>query len=73
VIIISHDARLLSRVCDSEQAQVWLVEDGVVEVLEGDFEDYKSDLTKEIAAELDADEREAAAAGAAAAAARAAK
>ena len=73
VIIISHDARLLSRVCDSEQAQVWLVEDGVVEVLEGDFEDYKSDLTKEIAAELDAAEREAAAAGAAAAAARAAK
>jgi ATP-binding cassette subfamily F protein 1 len=66
VIIISHDSRLLSRVCDdAERAEVWIVEDGHVENYDGDFEDYKSELIKEIAAELDADEREAATAAAA--------
>ena len=42
VIIISHDSRLLSRVCDdSERAEVWIVEDGEVHHWDGDFEDYK--------------------------------
>lgn len=66
VIIISHDSRLLSRVCDdAERAEVWIVEDGQVQHYDGDFEDYKDELIKEIAAELDADEREAATAAAA--------
>lgn len=66
VVIISHDSRLLSRVCDdAERAEVWIVENGMVEQYDGDFEDYKSELIKEIAAELDEDEREAAAAAAA--------
>jgi ATP-binding cassette subfamily F protein 1 len=53
-------------VCDdAERAEVWIVEDGHVENYDGDFEDYKSELIKEIAAELDADEREAATAAAA--------
>jgi ATP-binding cassette subfamily F protein 1 len=66
VIIISHDSRLLSRVCDdAERAEVWIVEDGQVENYDGDFDDYKNELIKEIAAELDEDEREAATAAAA--------
>lgn len=63
VVIISHDSRLLSSVCDdAERAEVWIVENGEVEQYDGDFEDYKNELIKEIAAELDEDEREAAAA-----------
>ncbi len=63
VIIISHDARLLARVCDdAERAEVWIVEGGKVQNYDGDFADYKAALTREIAAEMDADEREAAAA-----------
>ncbi|GAB4823496.1 hypothetical protein N2152v2_010542 [Parachlorella kessleri] len=59
VVIISHDSRLLSRVCDdAERSEVWLVEDGTVERYDGDFNDYKGDLIKEIAAELDEDEEE---------------
>ena len=66
VIIISHDSRLLARVCDdAERAEVWIVEDGQVEHYDGDFDDYKTELIKEIAAELDEDEREVAAAAAA--------
>ncbi len=38
--------------------QVWLVEDGTVERYDGDFDDYKTDLIKEIAAEMDQDEEE---------------
>ena len=44
VVIISHDARLLSRVCDnSEMAEVWIVEDGEVHPWDGTFEDYKGE------------------------------
>jgi ATP-binding cassette subfamily F protein 1 len=53
VVIISHDARLLSRVCDDEKSEVWIVEDGEVHPWDGDFEDYKDELVREIAAELD--------------------
>jgi ATP-binding cassette, subfamily F, member 1 len=67
VLIISHDSRLLSRVCDdAERAEVWIVEDGTVEVYDGDFDDYKSELIKEISAEMDEDEKEVAAAAVAA-------
>lgn len=66
VVIISHDSRLLSRVCDdAERAEVWIVENGEVEEYDGDFADYKTELIKEISAELDEDEKEAAAAAAA--------
>ena len=59
VIIISHDSRLLSRVCDdAERAEVWIVDNGQVQQYDGDFEDYKDELIAEIAAELDEDERE---------------
>mmetsp|Transcript_28799 Transcript_28799/g.52898 ORF Transcript_28799/g.52898 Transcript_28799/m.52898 type:complete len:685 (-) Transcript_28799:233-2287(-) len=54
VVIISHDAQLLSRVCaDEERSQVLVVEDGKIRSYPGDFEDYRSELIKEIAADLD--------------------
>jgi hypothetical protein len=40
---------------------VWIVDDGQITPYDGDFEDYRDELTKEIAAELDADEEAAAA------------
>lgn len=55
VVTISHDSRLLSRMCrDEERSQVLLVEDGTVKKFPGDFDDYKNTLVEEIAAELDA-------------------
>jgi len=38
------------------RAQVWLVEDGKVTEYPGYFEDYKNELVKEIAAEMEDDE-----------------
>ncbi len=59
VVIISHDARLLSRVCDdAERSEVWIVEDGEVANYDGDFQDYKNELIREIAAVMDEDEKE---------------
>lgn len=59
VVIISHDARLLSRICDdAEAAEVWIVEDGEIHPWDGDFEDYKNDLIREIGVELDEQEAE---------------
>ena len=59
VVIISHDSRLLSRVCDDAvRSEVWIVEDGKVQEYDGDFEDYKDELIHEIQVELDEDERE---------------
>lgn len=56
VIVISHDAQLLSRLCsDEERSQVLIVEDGQIRQYDGDFEDYRTELIKEIQAELDAD------------------
>ena len=72
VVVISHDAQLLERVCaDETKAQVWVVEDGKVMATEGDFEDYRESLVKEIAAEMEEDDAAAAAAEAAARARRA--
>ncbi|KAI3703239.1 hypothetical protein L1987_73167 [Smallanthus sonchifolius] len=54
VVLVSHDSRLISRVCDDEEkSQIWVVEDGTVEVFDGTFEDYKEELLKEIKAEVD--------------------
>ena len=74
VVVISHDAQLLERVCaDETKAQVWVVEDGKVTPTAGDFEDYRESLVKEITAEMEEDDAAAAAAEAAAKARRAAK
>ena len=37
----------------AEKSEVWIVEDGEVHPWDGDFEDYKDELVREIAAELD--------------------
>ena len=71
VVVISHDAQLLERVCaDETKAQVWVVEDGKVTPTAGDFEDYREGLVKEITAEMEEDDAAAAAAEAAAKARR---
>lgn len=52
--MISHDAQLLSSMCeDEEHTEVWVVDDGKIINYDGDFEDYRSELIKEIIAELD--------------------
>ncbi|KAK1416177.1 hypothetical protein QVD17_31966 [Tagetes erecta] len=54
VVLVSHDSRLISRVCDDEErSQIWVVDNGSVEVFDGYFEDYKEELLKEIRAEVD--------------------
>ncbi|CAJ2669288.1 unnamed protein product [Trifolium pratense] len=54
VVLVSHDSRLISSVCDDEErSQIWIVEDGTVRKFPGTFEDYKEDLVKEIKAEVD--------------------
>ena len=42
----------------AEKSEVWIVEDGEVHPWDGDFEDYKDELIREIAAELDEQEAE---------------
>ena len=57
VVIISHDSRLLSQIMeDPERSEIWIVEDGKVTFYDGDFEDYREELVREIAAELDEEE-----------------
>ncbi|KAK1319208.1 ABC transporter F family member 4 [Acorus calamus] len=54
VVLVSHDSRLISRVCDDEErSEIWVVEDGLVNRFDGTFEDYKEELLKEIKAEVD--------------------
>lgn len=54
VVLVSHDSRLISRVCeDEERSEIWVVENGTVEKFPGTFEEYKDDLLKEIRAEVD--------------------
>jgi ATP-binding cassette subfamily F protein 1 len=54
VVLVSHDSRLISHVCDDEErSQLWIVEDGTVRNFPGTFDDYKDDLLKEIKAEVD--------------------
>lgn len=54
VVLVSHDSRLISRVCeDEERSQIWVVEDGTVKTFDGSFEDYKDELLREIKAEVD--------------------
>lgn len=54
VVLVSHDARLISQVCgDEEVSQIWVVDNGEVEFYEGDFEQFRKELIAEIAKELD--------------------
>ncbi|KAI4298927.1 hypothetical protein L6164_032434 [Bauhinia variegata] len=54
VVLVSHDSRLISRVCDDEErSEIWVVDDGTVSKFPGTFEDYKEDLLREIKAEVD--------------------
>ncbi|KAH6804622.1 general control non-repressible 4 [Perilla frutescens var. frutescens] len=54
VVLVSHDSRLISRVCeDEENSEIWVVENGTAETFPGTFEEYKDELVKEIRAEVD--------------------
>ncbi|KAL2511557.1 ABC transporter F family member 4 [Abeliophyllum distichum] len=54
VVLVSHDSRLISRVCeDEEKSEIWLVENGTVETFPGSFDEYKEELIKEIRKEVD--------------------
>lgn len=54
VVLVSHDSRLISRVCeDEEKSMIWVVEDGTVRTFPGSFDEYKEELLKEIRAEVD--------------------
>lgn len=54
VVLVSHDSRLISRVCeDEEKSEIWVVEKGTVESFPGTFEEYKEELQREIRAEVD--------------------
>lgn len=54
VVLVSHDSRLISRVCeDEERSETWVVEDGAVRKFPGTFEEYKEELQKQIKAEVD--------------------
>ncbi|XP_022967736.1 ABC transporter F family member 4-like [Cucurbita maxima] len=54
VVLVSHDSRLISRVCeDEEKSEIWVVENGTVEFFPGTFDEYKEELQREIKAEVD--------------------
>ncbi|KAI8024196.1 ABC transporter F family member 4 [Camellia lanceoleosa] len=54
VVLVSHDSRLISRVCeDEERSMIWVVENGTVRTFPGSFDEYKEELLKEIRAEVD--------------------
>ncbi|XP_066392894.1 ABC transporter F family member 4-like [Miscanthus floridulus] len=54
VVLVSHDSRLISRVCEDEQrSEIWVVEDGTVNKYDGTFEDYKDELMDEIKKEVE--------------------
>ncbi|KAJ8773459.1 hypothetical protein K2173_004289 [Erythroxylum novogranatense] len=54
VVLVSHDSRLISRVCeDEERSEIWVVDDGTVSTFPGTFEEYKEELLREIKAEVD--------------------
>lgn len=54
VVLVSHDSRLISRVCEDEQrSEIWVVEEGTVKKYDGTFEDYKDELMEEIKKEVE--------------------
>ena len=53
VVLVSHDSRLISRVCeDEEKSEIWVVENGTVRNFPGTFEEYKEELKREIKSEV---------------------
>jgi ATP-binding cassette subfamily F protein 1 len=49
IVVISHDARLLARICDEEErAEVLVVECGRVRKYDGGFDDYRSELRQSL-------------------------
>ncbi|EEC78169.1 hypothetical protein OsI_17751 [Oryza sativa Indica Group] len=56
VVIVSHDSRLVSRVCDDEErSALWVVQDGTVRPYDGTFAEYSDDLLDDIRKEMAAD------------------
>ncbi|KAM2947294.1 hypothetical protein FF1_034440 [Malus domestica] len=54
VVLVSHDSRLISRVCENEEmSEIWDVDDGTVTPYLGTFEEYKEELRREIKEEVD--------------------
>ncbi|XP_068329230.1 ABC transporter F family member 4-like [Pyrus communis] len=54
VVLVSHDSRLISRVCENEErSEIWVVENGTVTPYPGTFEEYKEELQREIKEEVD--------------------
>ncbi|KAJ1695405.1 hypothetical protein LUZ63_012103 [Rhynchospora breviuscula] len=54
VVLVSHDSRLISRVCDDEErSEIWVVEDGTVRRYPDSFQDYKEELMKEIITQVE--------------------
>ncbi|KAL0918967.1 hypothetical protein M5K25_011021 [Dendrobium thyrsiflorum] len=54
VVLVSHDSRLISRVCeDEERSEIWVVEEGIVRKFPGSFDEYKEDLLRKKKAEVD--------------------
>uniref|UniRef100_A0A0D9X0J3 ABC transporter domain-containing protein n=1 Tax=Leersia perrieri TaxID=77586 RepID=A0A0D9X0J3_9ORYZ len=53
VVIISHDSRLITRVCaDEQRSEVWVVQDGMVRPYDGSFSEYRDDLLEDIRKEM---------------------
>ncbi|CAO2043962.1 unnamed protein product [Urochloa humidicola] len=53
VVIISHDSRLITRVCaDEQRSEVWVVQDGMVRPYVGSFAEYRNDLLEDIRKEM---------------------
>ncbi|KAM1457140.1 hypothetical protein ACFX13_035211 [Malus domestica] len=54
VVLVSHDSRLISRVCENEEmSELWDVDDRTVTPYLGTFEEYKEELRREIKEEVD--------------------
>ncbi|KAB2611736.1 ABC transporter F family member 4-like [Pyrus ussuriensis x Pyrus communis] len=54
VVLVSHDSRLISRVCENEErSEIWDVKNGMVTPYLGNFEEYKEELQREIEKEVD--------------------
>ncbi|EEF35151.1 ATP-dependent transporter, putative [Ricinus communis] len=54
VVLVSHDSRLISRVCnDEERSEIWIAENGTVRKFPGSFEEYKEEILWEIKTEVD--------------------
>ncbi|KAG2240590.1 hypothetical protein Bca52824_090554 [Brassica carinata] len=47
VVLVSHDSRLISRVCeDEDKSEIWVVQDGTVTFFQGTFAEFKEEKSK---------------------------